>query len=341
MNTPMNRGSFREQFDLLLDGYIQQQIESVTDNHSMHVLPLIDYLQEYHQWGKRFRPFMVYLWHKLCGGTHDVYDMMQVGIINELIHLFALIQDDIIDQWTTRHHIPCYHHHLRDLYKNDHFGDSQAVLVGNLLHAWAIQWLVKIDNQQARTVIADMIEKVLIWQMIDVHYSAVDTLAAREDIAKKDDLKSGQYTFSSPMIFGARLADASDAQIELIEKIGTTVGIAFQMRDDLLDWIPDDEGKTKFSDIHEGNQTIVWSTLLDQLDDNDTEQLLSLRKKDLTDEDKVWINDVIHNYDIKQLVAKEITTLLDQWLALFNSHTWDPAYTEHFIAIIDFLRIND
>ena len=86
---------------------------------------------------------------------------MHISLINELIHVFALIHDDIVDKGETRHHIPCYHKHLATYYQDDYMGVGQAMLVGDLIYAWTIQELVAIENTQARTIIADMIEKVV------------------------------------------------------------------------------------------------------------------------------------------------------------------------------------
>lgn len=125
----------------------------------------------------------------------DVYELMDIGLINELIHCFALVHDDIVDEGTTRRHRPCYHRILRETYEDDHVGDGQAMLVGDLLFARSVQKLSTIENTVARTIIADMIEKVVVGELLDVHYSVLEAEVLAEAIELKDSLKTADYTF--------------------------------------------------------------------------------------------------------------------------------------------------
>lgn len=161
-----------------------------------------------------------------------------------------------------------------------------------------------------------------------------------DDIATKDDLKSGQYTFTAPMILGATLAGADDDMIDRIREIGKTIGVAFQMRDDLLDRLPDDDGKTKFSDIHEGNQTVVWSYLLHQLTGEEKEHLTSLRKKDLSGHDCAWLHDLISTHDIKRIIGQRIDTDLQKARTMIAKEQRNEDYVDHMFALLDFLAIN-
>lgn len=336
----MDFRSFGQQFNLVLDWYIQDKVDQTIDRYGDGLIPSLEYLYEYNEWGKAIRPYMVYLRYKLCGGQDDVYQMMQVGLINELIHLFALIHDDIIDQWLIRRHRPTYHMHLRHLYDDQHVGDSQSILVGDLLYSRAVSWALAIPSHDARMIISDMIEKVIIGELLDVHYSYREGIVSAQEIAAKDDLKSGQYTFTAPMMLGATLAGADEQTIATVREIGTIVGVAFQMRDDLLDRLPDDDGKTKFSDIHEGNQTVVWVYLLDHVTQEEKEQLITLRRKDLTDNDREWLRSLVAEYHLQHEIGHRINTDLDQARILIQQGSRDTQYVEYVMEIVDFLSIN-
>lgn len=282
---------------------------------------------------------MVYLTHKLCGGSQDVYEMMQIGLINELIHLFALVHDDIADQGLTRRHRPTYHIQLRDVYEDTHMGDSQAILVGDLIYSWAVTQAFAIENINARLIIGEMIEKVIIGELLDVHYSYIESEVSADAIAIKDDLKSGQYTFTAPMLLGSTLAGANSETLDAVREIGTIVGVAFQMRDDLLDWLPDDDGKTKFSDIHEGNQTVVWSYLLAHVTQTEREKLLRLRRQELTDDDRTRLTELVRTYDLRKHIGERINHDLNQARSLISQHKRTSDYQPHMEELLSFLEI--
>ncbi|USN57372.1 MAG: polyprenyl synthetase family protein [Candidatus Peribacteria bacterium] len=336
----MNFSTFTEQFGLYFDGYIQDRVDQTIDTYGDGLIPSLEYLYDYNQGGKALRPYMVYLWYKLCGGQDDVYQMMSIGVINELIHTRALIHDDIADQGLIRRHRPTYHIQLRQVYDDDHVGDSQAMLVGDLAYSWAVSETVQIENTAARTIISDMIEKVIIGEILDIHYSYIDGEMDAMTIATKDDLKSGQYTFAAPMMLGATLAGATDEQVAAISEIGTIIGVAFQMRDDLLDWLPADDGKTKFSDIQEGNQTIVWSYLLAHASADEREHLLALRRKKLTKSDRERLHELVTIHELIQHIGSQINTDLQKARTLIEQGSWDAEYVTYMTELLDFLAID-
>ncbi len=259
-------------------------------------------------------------------------------MICECIHLMALVHDDICDQGFSRHHVDTYHIHLSKTLWNDHHGLSQSLLVWDLFYTRAMQLLLSVKSVDAQKLITDMLEKVIVWEMQDVLYSHIEENIGLEDILLKDHLKSGQYTFQTPMLFWATLAGITQEQFSLIKDIGHHVGLWFQLRDDLLDRLPDDDGKTKLSDLAEWNQTVVWSILRDTLSDEDRTFLCSQRGKSLEDLDKEKIRDVWNAYPITQKAREQIIAHLDEGEKLLLSFPWDESSLNAMKEIISFLK---
>lgn len=229
--------------------------------------------------GKRLRPYLVYLGYRLYGWWLDK-DIYQFSVASELIHSFALVHDDIIDKWTMRHSMPCVHVFASDLIhsKNqEHLGVSQAILVGDLLHAWAYDVIYNFPYafpvqylKNAQKNMQTMIEEVIAGQMLDVDLMVGDHVDS-EKLETKNHFKSWQYSFTRPFMTGAMLAWADKKMLTQIEKMTTLLWKAYQMRDDILDvtfqaWENTShyDNKTKFSDIQEWQQTYLTNYIYEK-----------------------------------------------------------------------------
>lgn len=298
---------------------------------------LITYLKPYVDHGKRFRPYMVYVRYTLSW-WEDIDYIVSVWLIHELIHIFALIHDDICDNWVMRHNIPCYHSELGVRYQNEHIWLSQAMLVGDLVYTRAMQEAAQLLSwKEAHNLVFSMLNEVVIGQIVDVHFSTPqDQERSKKEIANKDHLKSGQYTFQKPMMVWSSLAWVKD--LSAIEDLWKKIWIAFQMRDDLLDRVPNKEGKTKMSDIQEWNQTIVMTTCREEYDQDARSRLRNQRWKELTEEKNQLLQQDFERFDIEKLVTKTIGDLLDEVEVDFLALGHDAPISSEFINVINILR---
>lgn len=304
-------------------------------------------------WWKRIRPYLIYLMYKIYGWTNDKEVIRFSGAV-ELIHSLALIHDDIIDQGTVRHWLPCVHIFAADLLNGEnkeHIGIAQGLLAWDLVYARAYDVLyAPYDLPQKNLALAQknmqlMIEEVVSGQMIDVDIMAgwhVD----KEKIDKKNHYKTGQYTFTRPMITGALLAGAAPKVAKKREKIGTLLGKAYQLRDDILDVTITSgdntahyDNKTKFSDMQDGQQTFLTNYIYD----NGTyAQRLAISRamgKRLT---QAQIDELRTVFVTSGAIAYGETILrdyLDQAYVLIEKMpTPYPAYKEYLYHIIHLLR---
>lgn len=275
----MDIHSFKKTSDKVLQIYVKKKIHEAQKITSWdRPKQLVSYIEDsIFAWWKRLRPYLIYIGYKLFGWSQDK-EVIRFSGSAELIHSFALIHDDIIDKGEMRHNKLCFHKYassLIDTPNKDHLGMSQAMLLWDLVYAWAYDILYDeyklpiVNLKQAQKHMQAMIEEVVAWQMLDVDTMTWEHL----DIVKleeKNHYKSWQYTFTRPLVTWAILAWADKKIQKQLEKIWTLLGKAYQMRDDILDvtiaeWDNTShyDNKTKFSDIQDAQQTYLTQYIYD------------------------------------------------------------------------------
>ncbi len=335
----MNLKEFKTHFDPFLEAFLQEKIDEVSVLYpDQETKNLILYLLPYIEHGKRFRPYMVYLWYTM-NGWKDIELCMKYWSINELIHVFALIHDDICDKGTLRHQIPTYHRELWSRYADEHVWLSQAMILWDLVYTWAVELLFECGGSiEINMLYMSMLKEVIVWQMLDIHYSRESTSRGLQDIEKKDHLKSWQYTFQKPMMIWAKLAGVDDQVISKIATIWREIWVAFQWRDDLLDWLPNKEWKTKFSDIQEGNQTALMIEFWHLLQSEDLFKLEGYRWSEITSEMIDFFETIIASSGIQKHMEQKIGDKLDWVEKDFLSQISTSDYSPYFLEIITLLR---
>lgn len=262
----MDIGWFKELFDDIFSEYLRTCIahtKAVTKNNRIDAIR--DHLFAIATaGGKRIRPYCVYMWYKLYGGK-DNDAIMRFAVITELLHTMALVHDDIMDESTKRHNIPTIHSYLQtqDTRISRRIAEWQAILVWDLLLAWVYDllhtthlWFDLDHLLQAQQTIHTMIQEVIAWQMLDIDLSIGDAVDL-ETLERKNLYKTARYSFAQPLLAGAQLAWADQSQQILIMKLWEQLGIAYQIRDDLLDVLEFETDKNTFADVQEGQQTYL------------------------------------------------------------------------------------
>ena len=185
----------------------------------------------------------------------------------ELLHAFALLQDDVMDRSQMRRGRPTVHVQLASWHRGqgmsgcpDRFGESGAVLLGDLCLVWAEQAMR--ESGLPRAVLDrgwprydQMRSELAVGQFADLLNEArrVPTLDEVMDVLRR---KSGNYTVRRPLELGAAMAGAAPELLAALGDYGTMVGEAFQMRDDVLGVFGTDAtGKSAGDDLAERKAT--------------------------------------------------------------------------------------
>lgn len=248
------------EFQLQFTAYLQQWCERKCQSYAGLNLPTsiqalitkgIDLLQSD---GKRVRPYIAYLAYTYHGGSNQ-QAIFQLGLVLEILHVFALIHDDWMDHGTLRRGKPTAHVFMAQLFTEqnrigliEHVAASQAVLLGDLVFSWVYQELNSLPGVNlVSTTFSQMVDAVVLGQMIDIDSTTLSQIS-REQLEQKMELKTASYTFVYPLQLGALLAGDQSLQ-DFYVAFGNALGLGFQIQDDLLDILSIDVQKTPFSDI--------------------------------------------------------------------------------------------
>ncbi|MGH3530953.1 MAG: polyprenyl synthetase family protein, partial [Mycobacterium sp.] len=230
---------------------------------------LIDGLEQFVlSGGKRLRPAFAYWgWRAVSSKDADAQVLLLFSAL-ELLHASALVHDDVIDGSVTRRGRPTAHMKFAALHRErqwrgpaDRFGVSAAILLGDLALAWADDIVACVDlphdaRRRVRQVWADIRTEVLGGQYLDIvaEASAAESIASAMTV---NTFKTACYTVSRPLQLGvAAAADRPDVHA-LFHDVGTDLGIAFQLRDDVLGVFGDPAvtGKPSGDDLRSGKRT--------------------------------------------------------------------------------------
>jgi geranylgeranyl diphosphate synthase, type I len=216
--------------------------------------------------GKRLRPQLA-AWGYRAGGREVDDAMVSAAAALELLHTFALIQDDVMDQSVTRRGRPAAHVSLAAAAElaPKRFGQAAAILLGDLALIWADQLLVGSGFPAERltrglAIYNELRTEVTLGQYLDV-LAGHSRRVTEEEALTVNHYKTASYTVQRPIQLGLALAGAPEALVEAISGYAVPAGIAFQLRDDVLGAFGDPEvtGKPSGQDLLERKPTWLWA----------------------------------------------------------------------------------
>ncbi|WP_246852784.1 polyprenyl synthetase family protein [Naasia sp. SYSU D00948] len=245
--------------------------------------PFAEFSRQFLRGGKRFRA--LFCWEGWRAVTADpraaslgaVEGVVAVAGALELFHAAALVHDDIIDRSDTRRGGPSAHRRFEKLhsergYAGDpaSFGQAGAVLLGDMLQSWSDDLLTEglrgVDEasaRSARTEFERMRLDVTAGQYLDLVEERAWRVVPEDDALLRAQrvilYKSAKYSVEAPIVIGARMGGAGDDEIAALRDFGVPLGVAFQLRDDLLGVFGDPAvtGKPAGDDLAEGKRTVL------------------------------------------------------------------------------------
>lgn len=219
--------------------------------------------------GKRLRPAFVYWGHRATGAEPLPGVLHCAGAV-ELLHAFALVHDDVMDRSDRRRGRPAVHAalaagHVAEGLAGDArwFGVGGAILAGDIAFVWSDRMFDEAPVpaealERARRIFTDLRVEVMAGQFLDLRLAATPD-ATEDDALRVALLKSGRYTVTRPLQLGAAIGGGTPALDEALVGYGDAIGLAFQLRDDVLGLYGDPEatGKGALDDLREGKRTLL------------------------------------------------------------------------------------
>jgi octaprenyl-diphosphate synthase len=226
--------------------------------------------------GKRIRPLLLIINSRLNGQTHDEAEVLLASSV-EFIHTATLLHDDVIDQAEVRRGK-----------KSAHvlWGNQASILVGDYLYTQAVSFALRLARQEVNTTLAEACRRMTEGETLQLSQHG------NLEVTEQEYLKVIQYKTASLLSATCRLgAIVSGLEIEKQEalaRFGLYLGIAYQLADDTLDYIADQEllGKSLGKDLNEGKITLPLLHLLSRCSAQEQKKVKSIIKSDgITDGD--------------------------------------------------------
>jgi len=222
------------------------------------VVALVDALRDLTmRGGKRFRPALLMAAYQAVDEKAPEATALDAGVALELLQTYLLVHDDWMDRDDVRRGGPAVHAMLAHHYGSRMLGDAAALLAGDYAAAASLEALVSVHADPDRIAKATLLFAQI--QQDAIRGQQIDLAGRSENIEVMHDLKTGSYTVRGPMLLGAILAGASGDALARLTSFAQPLGVAFQLRDDLLGAFgdPKETGKPFGSDIRSGKKTAL------------------------------------------------------------------------------------
>lgn len=333
---------FGQRLDKQLKYYFSQKAKEAKAINP-HMAELVEVARDFVlRPGKRLRPALVYYAYKACGGKDEkaiIYTSQSI----ELLHAFALVHDDIMDQSDLRRGKPTVHRIFSRRYKDEKLGEAMAILVGDALFSYANEVFSSSSFPDDTVRRARRYFDLVCVELCSGQY--LDLVGEKKgfgpaQIEQMMEYKSGKYTIERPLHLGAALARAPKSAFQTFSAYGIPLGKAFQIQDDILGMFGTRQqvGKPVDSDLKEGKQTLLVASTRRKLS-------ASERKKF----DRIWGNQKATQVDLlwvrkkmKQTGALDETQSLAQKLIVqakkaIEDYPFKKEGKDFFLGIADFM----
>jgi geranylgeranyl diphosphate synthase type I len=265
--------SLRMSVQETLDDFVVGQ-RNILAGISADLAPFTEWLAELLAGGKRLRPAFC-MWGYLGAGGTDVPVALRAAASLELLQACALVHDDVMDDSDMRRGKPAAHRRFATAHRGSgwvgdaqRFGDSSAILLGDLCLSWADELLYEsgfgaAELARAKVVYDRMRTELMAGQFLDLLEQARGG-GSVERALRVVRYKSAKYTIERPLHLGAALAGADDDFMAVLSDYGLPLGEAFQLRDDVLGVFgdPEETGKPAGDDLREGKRTLLVATAM-------------------------------------------------------------------------------
>lgn len=251
--------------------------------------------------GKRLRPLIHILSCELAGRKSDV--CLTIAAIIESIHTASLLHDDVIDGAE-----------IRRGKKPAHaiWGNQIVILVGDFLYSNALRIAVMQNNQRIMETLSEATTRMTEGEILQLS-KVSDPDITEEEYMNIISAKTASL-ISAACKLGAILGSLTEEKENALTRFGTKIGIAFQMADDILDYMADENnlGKKLGKDLKEGKITLPLIYLLKVVDDNEKKEIREIIKRGSRKAGLIKILRLFKKYNSIELSLQRAEKLIDE-----------------------------
>jgi octaprenyl-diphosphate synthase len=252
--------------------------------------------------GKRIRPFLTILCSKIFGYSGERASLLACSI--ESIHTASLLHDDVIDGANIRRGKPSAH---------SLWGNQVVILVGDFLYSNALRLANSLKNQRIMDILSTATAQMTEKELVQL------SKKGDPDITEEEYMKiirgKTAVLMSAACMGGAILGNAPREKEDALASFGLKLGLAFQIADDILDYMAEEKvlGKSLGKDLEEGKITLPLIYLLRSAAPNEVEKVKAIIKsEEISASDLAYILELLNKYkSIEQSYEKASNILKD------------------------------
>jgi geranylgeranyl diphosphate synthase type I len=327
----------------LLAVYAQTQTNKAEELHPLYARLWGVIGEQLRAGGKRLRPYLVVLSYEAFGGIQDTA-ILDIAGAWELLHISMLMHDDIIDRDYIRHgqdnvagsYLKKYDH-MSDETLRLHYAHGAALLAGDLVLSSAYNLIRRSAFSLAQRQAATDILQEAIFTVIGGELLDTEAAMGEADIDEKliAETKTASYSLIGPLLSGALLAGADQAIQHKLRRLGTVLGVGYQLVDDYLGIFGDQGviGKPLNSDLAEGRRSRVITmsfALMNEADRRQAETWLQAANSNYV----TSLRRLIEKTDIQRVVDEHLAAYKERATTIIKQLPLTPDYERLFHAVV-------
>lgn len=307
-------------------------------------------LDEFVASGKMIRGALVLLASELFGRPRDGEEL-KVAAAVELLQSALLVHDDIMDRDRYRRGRESVYSQyatlgeMRGVAEPLHFGQSMGICAGDVAIFTAFELLGSLTLEtiglsKIMSLVTREMTYVGVAQMQDVYHGQAAVDVAERDVYVLYLYKTGRYTFALPLMLGGLIADAPPGSLDSLAKLGETLGVLFQMKDDEIGLFGNSQeiGKPWGSDVREGKKTFYYLHLMRDASPEQRSRLAAVfGNKGAGPEEICYVRELVERLGIRKSLSGEMGRLAEKAHAIADQIDGvDPNRLELVHELVDF-----
>lgn len=289
-------------------------------------VPLLDTIMTYivKRKGKQIRPIFVFFSAKLFSGINE--STHRAASLVELLHTATLVHDDVVDDSDERRGF----FSINALWKN-----KIAVLVGDYLLSRGLLLSVQNKDYHLLEIVSNAVKEMSEGELLQIEKTR--NLNLSEEVYYDIIRKKTASLIASCCAIGAASSGATEEQIEQMRLFGEKIGIAFQMKDDLMDYGDEDIGKPTGIDLKEKKLTLPIIYTLNQADSSVKNKIINTIKNHHNNKRRVKeVVDYVNTHGGIAYTKNAMNTYKDEALAILDNLP-DSPYKPNVKELVEFI----